>query len=129
MKAHDVHAALHSVPALKIGPDTTCAEADAAFPQLATFNTGGIFVGRFSGRSPWERHPTEDEFLYVLDGEIEVTILTDAETITVTVPSGSVFVVPRGLWHRQLPKHVATLLSATPKPTEISGAEDPRKAN
>jgi quercetin dioxygenase-like cupin family protein len=127
MEPRDIRTALSNAPELKIGANTTAAEADAAFPQLASFNSGGIFVGRFSGRSPWERHPTEDELLHVLQGEVEVTVLTDADTITVTVPAGSIFVVPRGLWHRQLPKPVVTLLSATPKPTEVSGAEDPRK--
>ena len=126
MEAHDIRAALSKAPELTIGTGTTAAEADAAFPKLAPFNKGGIFVGRFSGQSPWERHPESDELLHVLDGEVEVTVLCDTGPAEVTVPAGSIFVVPRGLWHRQLPKPVVTLLSATPKPTQVSFASDPR---
>jgi hypothetical protein len=43
------------------------------------------------------------------------------------VGAGSIFVVPQGLWHRPVARAAATLLSATPKPTEVSCAEDPRR--
>jgi quercetin dioxygenase-like cupin family protein len=112
---------------LTITASTTAEEAGAAFPQLASFNEGGIFVGRYSGQPPWERHPKADELLHVLDGEVEVTVLTDAGPVHATVRAGSIFVVPQGLWHRPVARAAATLLSATPKPTEVSFAEDPRR--
>jgi quercetin dioxygenase-like cupin family protein len=127
MKAHDIRAALGAAPALTITSSTTGEEADAAFPQLASFNKGGVFVGRYSGQPPWERHPKADELLHVLDGEVDVTVLTDDGPVHVTVGAGSIFVVPRGLWHRPVAQAAATLLSATPKPTEVSFAEDPRR--
>jgi ethanolamine utilization protein EutQ (cupin superfamily) len=37
-----------------------------------------IGLGRYSGRSPWERHLNGDELLYVLDGEVEITLLSDS---------------------------------------------------
>ena len=123
MKAHDIRAA----PELTITSSTTGEEADAAFPQLASFNEGGVFVGRYSGQPPWERHPKADELLHVLDGEIDITVLTDDGPVPVTVRAGSIFVVPRGLWHRPVARVAATLLSVTPKPTEVSFAEDPRR--
>jgi quercetin dioxygenase-like cupin family protein len=128
MKAHDIRAALSDAPELTITSSTTGEEAEAAFPQLASFNEGGVFVGRYSGRPPWERHPQADELLHVLDGEVDVTVLTDDGPVHVTVRAGSIFVVPRGLWHRPVARAAATLLSATPKPTEVSFAEDPRRA-
>ena len=127
MKAHDIRAALSGVPELTVTASTTGEEADAAFPQLAAFNEGGVFVGRYSGQPPWERHPNGDELLQVLDGEIDVTVLTDDGPVQVTVRAGSIFVVLRGLWHRPVARAAATLLSATPKPTEVSFAEDPRR--
>jgi quercetin dioxygenase-like cupin family protein len=27
--------------------------------------------------SPWERHPTSDELLHVLEGEVEIILMTD----------------------------------------------------
>jgi len=125
MEAHDVGTALSGLRELKLSRATTAREAAAAFPKLAPFNGGGVFVGRFSGRSPWERHPTGDELLHVLEGEVEVTVLTKDGPAHVTVAAGSIFIVPRGLWHRQFPRPTVTLLNATPQPTEISFADDP----
>ncbi len=126
MKAYDIRTALKGVPELTITANTTEDEAAAAFPQLAAFNGGGVFVGRYSGQPPWERHPKADELLHVLDGEIDVTVLTADGPTEVTLRAGSLFVVPRGLWHRPVARAGATLLSATPQPTEVSFAEDPR---
>jgi quercetin dioxygenase-like cupin family protein len=53
-------------------------------------------------------------------------VLTDGEPVRVTLRAGSVFVVPQGLWHRQVARAAVTLLTATPTPTDISTADDPR---
>lgn len=76
-----------------------------------------------------ERHPDGDELLQVLEGEVDVTVLTEeGEPVRATVAAGSVFVVPRGLWHRQLAQSAAALLFATPaETTQHSWAEDPRR--
>jgi quercetin dioxygenase-like cupin family protein len=119
MEPHDIQKALSHLP-------TTAKGAEAAFAKLATFNQGGIFVGRFSGQTPWERHSQGDEFVHVLNGEVELTILTDHESVYVMLRAGSIFVVPQGLWHRQVARtRMAALLSATPTPTDISTAQDP----
>ena len=55
-------------------------EDDAdAFPMQAAFGSGGLFIGGFVGLAPWENHPDTDELLYAVEGEVEITILTDAE--------------------------------------------------
>lgn len=126
MNAHNIQTALIGVPKLTITANTTAEDAGAAFPQIAPFNQGGIFVGRYFGQPPWECHPNGDEFLHVLNGEIDLTVLTDEGPVRVTVQAGSIFVVPRGLWHRPVARVMTTLLSATPQPSEVSFAEDPR---
>jgi quercetin dioxygenase-like cupin family protein len=126
MKACDIRAALERAPELTITSSTTAREADAAFPKIASFNQGGIFVGRFSGRTPWEWHPA-DELLYVLDGEVDVVVLTDDGPVQATVSAGSIFVVPGEMWHRQIARSAVTVLGATPHPTRVSFAEDPRR--
>ncbi|MEW6733942.1 MAG: cupin domain-containing protein [Acidobacteriota bacterium] len=128
MKACDIGTLLSILPKLTITSDTTAEQAEAAFPMLASFNQGGIFVGHFSGLAPWERHTGGDELLYLMEGESEITVLTESKPVQITLRAGSVFVVPQGLWHRQLAREGATLLSATPQPSEISIAEDPRKS-
>ncbi len=62
----------------------------------------------------------------MLEGEVEITVLAPGGTTRVSVAAGSIFVVPRGLWHRQLAKPSVTLLAATPDTSEISVADDPR---
>jgi uncharacterized cupin superfamily protein len=127
MTAHGMQAALAAAPEIDLDAHPTLDQIRAAFPQLAAFDQGAITVGRFSGRSPWERHPDSDEFLHVLDGEVEITLLTDDASTQVSIPAGSVFVVPRGLWHRQLPRPVATVLSLIPTAHgAVWFAEDPR---
>jgi quercetin dioxygenase-like cupin family protein len=126
LEARDIRATLDALPELRIGAGTTAAEADAAFGELASLNGRGLFVGRFHGLSPWERHSNGDELLHVLEGEVEETVLTEEGAVERTLSAGSVFVCPRGLWHRQLARRGATGLYATPKPTDVSFAEDPR---
>jgi mannose-6-phosphate isomerase-like protein (cupin superfamily) len=128
MKAHDIRAVLNAAPKLTLTANTTAEEAAVAFPQLASFDKGWVTVGRFSGQTPWECHPESDELLHVLDGELEVTLLTEEESVQVTVAAGSVFVVPRGLWHRQLARSTVTLFAALAADHgPVSFAEDPRQ--
>lgn len=128
MKSHDISGMLDSLPKLVISPNMTEDDAAAAMQLLAPFNQCTLGVVRFSGETPWERHPDGDELLHVLDGEVRLTILTDEPRLQATVAAGSIFVVPRGLWHRQLAHRGATLLFATPtEKTENSWAEDPRR--
>jgi quercetin dioxygenase-like cupin family protein len=126
---HDVRAALHDLPTLVIDEHTTSEEADAGFRAFADLDGRTLGVMRFSGLTPWERHPGGDELLHVLEGEVELTVLTDDGPKQVNARAGSVFVCPRGLWHRQLPKPSVTILFGTPTATtEVSFADDPRLA-
>lgn len=127
MRGHDIQSALESAPEIDLDANPTLEQVSAAFPKLASFDEGGVTVGRFAGRTPWERHVDSDEFLLVLDGEVQITLLTDDDAVDVTVAAGSIFVVPRGLWHRQLPQSVATVLSLIPTDHgPVSFADDPR---
>src|SRR5262249_7831383 len=73
---------------------------DMAQRHLARMNESTIGISRISGNPRWERHPDGDELLHVLEGEIEVTTLTESGAVLTTVPAGSFFVCPRGLWRR-----------------------------
>ena len=126
MTARNVRAALSGIPVLAISESTTGEEAGAAFPRLGSLNQCGLYAGRFSGLSPWERHTSADELLHVLEGELEIITLTDAGPLRNTLRAGNVFVCPRGLWHRQYSASGVLEFSATPQPTEVSLAADPR---
>src|SRR5438445_315382 len=115
MVAHDLRAALDDLP-------------EMTMRFLASLNRCTLGVTRFSEPSHWERHPAGDELLHLLEGEADVVMLTDGGPTHVTVRAGSVFVCPRGLWHRQLPRPAVTMFFGTPTENEeVSWAEDPRR--
>ena len=108
------------------GPPGYAPDDTTAFWMPHGFNGGMTWVGRFEGRSPWERHPEADEFVYTLEGEVVVTVMADAGPVEVPVPAGSTYVVPRGHWHRVEAAAPVLLMGATAGVTEHSEAEDPR---
>lgn len=127
LTTYDLRAAQRDLPYLAITTSTTGEEADAAVRNIMAFNQLTLGLMRFSGQTPWERHPGGDELLYCLDGEVEITTLTDDGPVQRTLRAGSVFVCPQGLWHRQFPRRAATILYGTATETsEVSFAEDPR---
>jgi len=101
-------------------------------PAMKANNIRAALRGKrkITSKMTWERHPDGDELLHILDGEVEVTLLTDNGSVHVTVGAGSIFVVPRGVWHRQTPQPVATVLAALPTDHgPVSFADDPRKGS
>ena len=128
VKAVDIENEIAGLPVLKVRTaETTGEEADAAFATLAKFREGGVFAGSFAGESPWERHRLGDELVHILKGKTRLTILTDEGPQVLEMKAGMLTVVPQGCWHRfQAPEGV-TVLTATPQPTDISAAEDPRQ--
>ena len=127
MESRAIDSVLRAASEIDLDARPTFEQIRAAFPIVASFDEGAITVGRFSGTTPWERHTDSDEFLHVLDGEVEITVLTDGASEQVLVPKGAIFVVPRGHWHRQVARPVVTLLSLIPTDHgPVSFAEDPR---
>jgi quercetin dioxygenase-like cupin family protein len=129
MTAHDINASIAELTELKVSATTAEEDAMAAMRQLATFNQCMVGVVRFSGLTPWERHP-DDELLYVVEGAVEVTILDSKGVAAVsTVKAGSICIVPAGCWHRQNPKPSVALLFLTSREgNEASWAETPELA-
>jgi quercetin dioxygenase-like cupin family protein len=124
MKVHDIKAILDGLG--PVGEVKTAEEDAAAFPKLATYDGGGVYVGRFAGEGgPWELHPDADELLHVLEGRLEVTVLSGDDASTATVSSGCFVVVPRGHWHHVAGRPTVALLAVSPR-TEVS-FRDPRE--
>lgn len=126
MTPHDLAPLLRTLPTLNLTAETTAEEAMAAHRMLGSFNQWEIGLVRFAGQPPWERHP-DDELLHVLDGEVELTLLTDPGPARVTLRASSLLVVPRGVWHRSFARTQVALIFVTPSQgNEHSFAEDPR---
>jgi PhnB protein len=127
LEEHDLRAALREVPHLNITADTTGEDANAAVRNVAKIGNLTLGVMSYTGQTPWERHPDGDELLLALDGELDVTVLTDDGPVTRKLRAGEAFVCPQGLWHRQFAEKSVSMLYGTPIDTsEISVADDPR---
>src|SRR5271154_2222801 len=127
LREHDLRAALREVPHLTITDATTGEDAEAATRNVAKIGNLTLGVMSYTGQTPWERHPDGDELLLVLDGELEVTALTDEGPVKRKLRAGEAFVCPQGLWHRQNAEKSVSMLYGTPTATsEISTADDPR---
>ena len=115
------------MPHLNITADTTGEDANAAVRNVAKIGNLTLGVMSYTGQTPWERHPDGDELLLALDGELEVTTLTDDGPVTRKLRAGEAFVCPQGLWHRQFAEKSVSMLYGTPIDTsENSMADDPR---
>jgi uncharacterized cupin superfamily protein len=109
-------------------PDTPESEEEAVFAQLGIVDRGEIYVGSFSGTSPWERHPNGNELVHLVAGHTTLTIMTDDGPESFRAGAGTFVVVPAGLWHRFDAPEGVTVMTVTPPPTEHTAAADPLAA-
>ena len=99
---------------------------EGSFLEFSPFNDKSFGTCSVNGISPgWEMHPDTDEFFYVIDGTVEITLLEDQPQHYVA-PAGSSFVVPRGIWHKPGAPEGAKFIYFTPGQSLYSEKEDPR---
>ena len=67
---------------------------------LCQVNGSVVRLGVFQGEYHWHKHDEDDEFFYVVDGELLIDIEGEREGRTVALKPGQGFVVPRGIVHR-----------------------------
>lgn len=61
----------------------------------------------------WEMHPSGDEVLFMLTGELAVDYSGGLGSGSVALEAGSGIVVPRGVWHRLVLREPGLLLALT----------------
>lgn len=77
---------------------------------LCTVNDSAIRVGVVQGEYHWHKHVNDDEFFFVLEGEL----LIDLEDRTVSLEPRQGFVVPKGVTHRtRAPQRTVMLMVET----------------
>jgi mannose-6-phosphate isomerase-like protein (cupin superfamily) len=84
---------------------------------VAYINDYDVRLARFLGEHVWHVHEETDEFFLVLDGEIDIALREEDGERVVTLPRGSVFVVPRGTFHKPSSKDGAAVLVVEPTGT------------
>lgn len=74
---------------------------------LCKVNDSVVRAGFIEGEYHWHKHDADDEFFYVVEGEL----LIDLEDRVVTVAPGQGFVVPKGVVHRtRAPRRTVILM-------------------
>src|SRR5215475_8558912 len=74
---------------------------------LCQVNASVVRLGVIEGEYHWHKHDDDDEFFYVVEGEL----LIDLEYRTVTLQPRQGFVVPKGVQHRtRAPKRTVILM-------------------
>lgn len=89
---------------------------------VGAFNGYDLMVVKVQGEFVWHDHPDTDDFFMVLSGELMI----DLPDGTVTLKSGEVFVVPKGMQHRPRAIMETHLLLIEPAGTPNTG--DPATA-
>lgn len=103
---------------------------EASFLEFCQFNDKPFGACSLKGVSPgWEMHPDTDEFFYVIEGTIEITLLEQDQARHYIATAGSSFVVPRGIWHKPGAPEGAKFIYFTPGQSLYSEKEDPRIEN
>jgi mannose-6-phosphate isomerase-like protein (cupin superfamily) len=87
---------LHS--ALEVIDEKTFSDAQAPWfnQTLCQVNTSVVRVGVIQGEYHWHKHDNDDEFFYVVEGQLTI----DLEGKTVCLGPRQGFVVPKGVLHR-----------------------------
>ena len=80
-------------------------------------NDTSVRVAKIEGEYHWHVHPNEDEFFFVLKGEIEV----EFKEKTVHLKEGEGLLVPKGTPHRSKSKEPAVIMIVEPTRTNTRG--------
>lgn len=87
---------------------------------VGTLNGQYVKVVKFEGEYVWHRHAEEDEMFLVLDGRIDIHF----RDRVVSLKSGELCVVPRGIEHKPVAKGRASVLLFEPVGTRNTGNVD-----
>ena len=91
-------------------------------PRIVTaVNDYDVRVAKVQGEHVWHVHDDTDEFFLVLDGAFTIALREDGSERSVTLPKGSVYVVPKGTEHKPSAPDGAAILMFEPTGTLTVG--------
>jgi quercetin dioxygenase-like cupin family protein len=125
MLVHDLDIVIKELPDMPAVRSYEGKPKDRVFVNLGPLNSSTLYVGRWKGQSPWERHPAGEELVHVLAGEVTFTLIQEDKQVEIVLGAHSLFVVPRDVWHRQTSALGVTALYATPTPSDFSWTAEP----
>jgi mannose-6-phosphate isomerase-like protein (cupin superfamily) len=87
---------------------------------IAEMNDYQFKIARVEGEFVWHDHPETDETFIVIEGRLDIE-LPDGK---VTINSGEMFVVPKGVEHRPIASSECKIMMIEPKGTVNTGSEE-----
>jgi mannose-6-phosphate isomerase-like protein (cupin superfamily) len=125
----DLGAELAKLTMFRRTPQSTREETKGSVARLASYRDGLLLAIKASGTDHWERHPSGDELIHILDGSATLEIAcSGAPPKSFALRAGMLAVIPQGAWHRAHSEEGKTELTATPFPGDHieSDVDDPR---
>ncbi|WP_156727300.1 cupin domain-containing protein [Streptomyces apocyni] len=120
-----------AAPVVPIALNQALASFDALWsPRVVQrVNDYDVRIAKVEGEHVWHVHEHTDEFFLVLDGELRIALREPnggpagepAGERSVTLPTGSVFTVPRGIEHKPYAPDGAAILMFEPTGTLTVG--------
>jgi mannose-6-phosphate isomerase-like protein (cupin superfamily) len=87
-------------------------------PRTVTqFNNCDVMVVKVKGEFVWHKHDDTDDFFLVLKGVLDIQL----RDRTITLESGQMYVVPKGVEHRPVAREEVHLLLIEPAGTPNTG--------
>lgn len=77
---------------------------------LCKVNDAVVRMAAIEGEYHWHKHDDDDEFFYVVDGELLIDVEGKPESRTVALKPGQGFVVPKKVVHRTRAQKRTTIL-------------------
>ncbi len=84
---------------------------------VGQFNGNDLMVVKVKGEFVWHKHDDTDDFFLVLRGSIDIQMRNEI----VTLGTGEIFVVPKGVEHRPVAVEEAHVLLIEPSGTPNTG--------
>ncbi len=84
---------------------------------VTTYNGHDVMVVKVMGEFIWHKHNETDDFFLVLKGRLDIEL----RDRTVTLGSGEMFIVPKGVEHRPVAREEVHLLLIEPTGTPNTG--------
>ncbi|HEX6345660.1 cupin domain-containing protein [Umezawaea sp.] len=88
---------------------------------LTTVNDYDVRIAKVKGDHVWHVHESTDEFFLVLEGELDLALREPEGERVVTLRPNSVFVVPKGTFHKPSSREGAHIVVVEPSGTLTVG--------
>ena len=107
-----------SLALIDVGAEAAAVGDEWVNQTLTTVNDAAVRLGVVQGEFHWHKHEREDEFFYVVEGELEIEV-ADREAFVLGPQQG--VTIPRGVMHRPVARRRTVVLMVEPATVQPTG--------